>query len=97
MEPFYCLSTRKKLPGKHGQQDLIAALDTSGETSKSFQNKYFQLGTAFALSLSNRGLGEPFRFEKWIRERAWEGNACGSFGGENHRWRIRFSSDYRGR
>jgi hypothetical protein len=25
MEPFVCLSTRKKLPGKHGQQDLIAA------------------------------------------------------------------------
>jgi hypothetical protein len=26
MEPFFCPSTRKKLPGKHGQQDLIAAL-----------------------------------------------------------------------
>jgi hypothetical protein len=25
MEPFFCPSTRKKLPGKHGQQDLIAA------------------------------------------------------------------------
>jgi hypothetical protein len=25
MEPFFCASTRKKLPGKHGQQDLIAA------------------------------------------------------------------------
>jgi hypothetical protein len=25
MESFFCPSTRKKLPGKHGQQDLIAA------------------------------------------------------------------------
>jgi hypothetical protein len=25
MEPFFCPPTRKKLPGKHGQQDLIAA------------------------------------------------------------------------
>jgi hypothetical protein len=25
MEPFFCSSTGKKLPGKHGQQDLIAA------------------------------------------------------------------------
>jgi hypothetical protein len=24
MEPFFCPSARKKLPGKHGQQDLIA-------------------------------------------------------------------------
>jgi hypothetical protein len=24
MEAFFCPSTRKKLPGKHGQQDLIA-------------------------------------------------------------------------
>jgi hypothetical protein len=28
MEPFFCLPTRKKLPGKHGQQDLIAAPKT---------------------------------------------------------------------
>jgi hypothetical protein len=25
MEPFFCPPTGKKLPGKHGQQDLIAA------------------------------------------------------------------------
>jgi hypothetical protein len=25
MEPFFCVPTGKKLPGKHGQQDLIAA------------------------------------------------------------------------
>jgi hypothetical protein len=25
MEPFFCPSTGKKLPGKHGQQHLIAA------------------------------------------------------------------------
>jgi hypothetical protein len=25
MEAFFCLPTGKKLPGKHGQQDLIAA------------------------------------------------------------------------
>jgi hypothetical protein len=25
MEPFFWAPTRKKLPGKHGQQDLIAA------------------------------------------------------------------------
>jgi hypothetical protein len=26
MEAFFCAPTGKKLPGKHGQQDLIAAL-----------------------------------------------------------------------
>jgi hypothetical protein len=25
MEPFFCAPARKKLPGKHSQQDLIAA------------------------------------------------------------------------
>jgi hypothetical protein len=30
MEPFFCPSTRKKLPGKHGQQHLIAAPDDHG-------------------------------------------------------------------
>jgi hypothetical protein len=29
MEPFFCAAGGKKLPGKHGQQDLIAALQTS--------------------------------------------------------------------
>jgi hypothetical protein len=28
MEAFFCPPTRKKLPGKHGQQDLSAALKT---------------------------------------------------------------------
>jgi hypothetical protein len=32
MEPFFCPSTRKKLPGKHGQQDLIAALTAALQT-----------------------------------------------------------------
>jgi hypothetical protein len=30
MEPFFYPSTRKKLPGKHGQQALIAAPDDYG-------------------------------------------------------------------
>jgi hypothetical protein len=33
MEPFFCPSTRKKLPGKHGQQDLIAALSAARQNS----------------------------------------------------------------
>jgi hypothetical protein len=28
MEAFFCAATGKKLPGKHGQQDLSAALKT---------------------------------------------------------------------
>src|SRR5215217_684390 len=54
----------------------------------------FQLGTGFALSLANRGLGEPR-----VRQRpqtAWEGSMR-IVEGENHRWRTRFSSDYRDR
>src|SRR3979411_3165060 len=41
MEPFFWPSTREKLPGKHGQQDLIAAPAAPGQTSKPFQNKHF--------------------------------------------------------
>jgi hypothetical protein len=41
MEPFFCPSTRKKLPGKHGQQDLIAAPQRPGKTANPFQHRYF--------------------------------------------------------
>jgi hypothetical protein len=41
MEPFFCPATGKKLPGKHGQQDLIAARAAPLETSKPFQHRYF--------------------------------------------------------
>jgi hypothetical protein len=41
MEPFFCPSTRKKLPGKHGQQDLIAALSAPFEISNSLQKLSF--------------------------------------------------------
>jgi hypothetical protein len=34
MEPFVYLSTGKKLPGKHGQQVLIAALPPSRKNSQ---------------------------------------------------------------
>jgi hypothetical protein len=36
MEPFFCPSSRKKLPGKHDQQDLIAALTATGKTANPF-------------------------------------------------------------
>jgi hypothetical protein len=41
MESFFCFPTGKKLPGKHGQQDLIAALARPGKTAKSFRNQAF--------------------------------------------------------
>jgi hypothetical protein len=41
MEPFFCRRGGKKLPGKHGQQDLSAARKGPGKSPKSLQNKYF--------------------------------------------------------
>jgi hypothetical protein len=41
MVSFFCPAGRKKLPGKHGQQDLIAAPPALAETSKPLQNKHF--------------------------------------------------------
>jgi hypothetical protein len=35
MEPFFCPPGGKKLPGKHGQQDLSAARKECGETANS--------------------------------------------------------------
>src|SRR5260370_7858781 len=65
MEPFVCPSTRKKLPGKHGQQDLIAAPRHPGKTSKPFQNKRFPTWHGFrSVTCRTAGLGEPFRFGK---------------------------------
>jgi hypothetical protein len=41
MESFFCPSTRKKLPGKHGQQDLSAARRGLPETPKPFKIRHF--------------------------------------------------------
>jgi hypothetical protein len=37
MEPFFCPPTRKKLPGKHGQQDLIAASQNPLPITQAFE------------------------------------------------------------
>jgi hypothetical protein len=42
MVSFICPSTRKKLPGKHGQQDLSAALPGTRKTPNPFNRRHFQ-------------------------------------------------------
>jgi hypothetical protein len=37
MEAFFCPATGKKLPGKHGQQDLIAARTVSLPNNQAFE------------------------------------------------------------
>jgi hypothetical protein len=56
----------------------------------------FSTGTAFAVLIANRGLGEQAaRSDPKLK--AWEGGRLwGQFQGENHRCRMRFSSDYHG-
>src|ERR1700694_1027722 len=97
MEPFFWPPTRKKLPGKHGQQDLIAAPAAPGETSKPFQDKHFPTWHGFRSVSCEPRLGRALAVRKGIRRRAWEGFGSRIIEGENHRWRIRFSSDFRGR
>jgi hypothetical protein len=47
MESFFCPPARKKLPGKHGQQDLIAARLARAQTSNTFQNHHFLVWHGF--------------------------------------------------
>src|SRR6266852_1667659 len=69
MEPFVCPSTRKKLPGKHGQQDLIAAPSAPRRNIQALPEQAFSNLARLSLCLQRTaGLGEPFRFEKLIRE-----------------------------
>jgi hypothetical protein len=41
MESFFWAATRKKLPGKHGQQDLSAARLAPRKTPNPLKNQYF--------------------------------------------------------
>ena len=75
MEPFFCPSTRKKLPGKHGQQDLIAALRAARANHLSPSNiDVFQSGTAFALTPLRTAAWESSALRRF-RKTAWEGSA----------------------
>jgi len=56
----------------------------------------FRVGTAFAEYIANRRAWESARVHG-IRTAAWESRLQGSIKRGDHRWRIRFSSDYRGR
>jgi len=48
---------------------LLPPIDTPRETSKPFQNKHFPTWHGFrSVTCRTAGLGEPFRFEKLIRE-----------------------------
>jgi hypothetical protein len=47
MESFFWAATRKKLPGKHGQQDLSAARPHPRQTPKSFKNREFSTWHGF--------------------------------------------------
>jgi hypothetical protein len=41
MEAFFCAASGKKLPGKHGQQDLSAALRISRLTNQTTETPAF--------------------------------------------------------
>src|SRR6266481_9445955 len=71
MEPFFCPSTRKKLPGKHGQQNLIAAPAKHLSHSRT---DIFRIGTAFALINSEPRLGRALAVRTIRGRRAWEGS-----------------------
>src|SRR6202171_906591 len=82
MEPFFCPSTRKKLPGKHGQQVLTPPRALRLRNTQAIPEPIFSSLARLSLSLfSNRGLGEPWRFDEDPEQepgRAW---ACGSLKG----------------
>src|SRR5262252_365574 len=67
MESFDCPEGRKKLPGKHGQQDLSAAALRQRKTPKRFKSLNF---------LNWHG----FRSEPCRTARAWESLKAGSMG-----------------
>jgi|SRR5579863_1603884 hypothetical protein len=99
MEAFFCAATGKKLPGKHGQQDLSAALKIPLSISQAVEMIFISgLARLSLCTQPNReGLGEPDRFEG-SGKAAWEGiSLTDRLRGEPKRWRMRFSSDYRGK
>src|SRR5713226_2077290 len=74
MEPFFCPSTRKKLPGKTwSTRPYCRPGNAPAKHLTRSRIDIFQLGTAFALLFANRGLGEPWRFDEGPQRRAWEG------------------------
>src|ERR1700681_493580 len=81
MEPFFCPLTRKKLPGKHGQQDLIAAPPTPRETSKPFQNKHFPTWHGFRSVSCRTAAWESLAVRKRDPQTSLGGLGCGSLKG----------------
>src|SRR5216684_4154470 len=62
MDSFVWLAARKKLPGKHGQQALIAAPPASAKTSNPLSNRYFLNWHGFRCGYGEPRLGRAFRF-----------------------------------
>ena len=90
MEPFFCPPTRKKLPGKHGQQDLIAARAAALAKHLSHCKIYhFPTWHGFRSVLCEPRLGRALAVRRIRNQpgRAWPRIVQG----ENHRWRTRFS------
>jgi hypothetical protein len=86
------------LPGKHGQHHLIAASACSIKTSNPFENLRFINWHGIRFEIREpHGLGELQAVRTGSKGSAWEGLFRGSSKGEHDRWRIRFSSDFRGR
>src|SRR3984893_1843209 len=83
MDSFFWFAGGKKLPGKHGQQHLIAALPGSGKSSKPFHKHDFRNWHGFRTSSSRTKAWESWRFGGIRRPRAWEGfGFLGSLRGE---------------
>src|SRR5271169_3119463 len=79
MEPFFWVAAGKKLPGKHGQQDLIAAPTISFLSIKLLKNIRFIEWHGFRSDLGEPRLGRALRFSD--PQAAWEGKGYGSFRG----------------
>jgi hypothetical protein len=60
MESFFWPATGKKLPGKHGQQELIAAIAVGFFLRKTLKYLSFQLWHGFRSEIVDRGLGRAF-------------------------------------
>jgi hypothetical protein len=63
------------------------------------ESAFPELARLSLIPQANRTAWESFtRFEEVRQNRAWEGEALRIVSqGENQRWRMRFSSDFRGR
>src|SRR4030081_289590 len=79
MESFFCSPGRKKLPGKHGQQDLSADPVLSGKTPNSFKNLRFPTWHGFRSDHSEPRLGRAWRFAQ-IRKRPGRARCASSKG-----------------